>query len=170
MKQRYRMIDDLIVLQNLDADAVYEYVDSVNLDKVNEKEKYLYKCIMNDLTPFKRKWKKPNFMSLAKALREKGFTGEDWEWLYICEIENHCITEFPFSVNQMIELNHSIVDFCTAKGNKTYGFFIVCLKGSKTLNKVCNVDYKGLEQKAKEQNEEWTNLLQELDAVETKGD
>lgn len=162
-------IDQLVKGHNLDRplldDDIEQQYQSIPNKKLNINA-YLTNYInCLDLTKYVKKRKVINTLSLDLAFEKFGFTGTDEEKILISLIEEHCVNEFPVSVNQVIDLNHKVIEYMVKKGQKDYQTFISLILKSKTL-RICNIPVDQLREQAKKIIDEWERILEILEPAQ----
>ncbi len=163
LKQR---ISVLVKGLNLDRTVLDEDIEQAYLGIPN-KEKNINAYLTNfinglDLTKYIKKRKIVSSLSLKLALKEMQFTGTDEEFMLIELIEEHCINEFPITANQVIRMNHQIVEYIIAsQKEKTYATFIDLVLRSRTLRN-CNIPVEELKGIASNVVSEWRKMMEEL--------
>ena len=164
--QLKQKINDLVKGLDLDRTILDEDIEQAYLGIPN-KEKNINAYLTNfinslDLKKYVRKRKIVSSLSLRLALKEMNFTGTDEEFMLIELIEEHCLNEFPVTANQVIRMNHQIVEYIIAsQKEKTYSTFIDLVLRSRTLRN-CNIPVEELKLVASKVCTEWKEMMEEL--------
>lgn len=164
--QLKQKINDLVKGLDLDRTILNEDIEQAYLSIPN-KEKNINAYLTNfinslDLKNYVRKRKIVSSLSLRLALKEMNFTGTDEELMLIELIEEHCLNEFPVTTNQVIRMNHQIVEYIIAsQKEKTYSTFIDLVLRSRTLRN-CNIPVDELKLVASKVCTEWVEMMKEL--------
>jgi len=164
--QLKQKINDLVKGLDLDRTILDEDIEQAYLGIPN-KEKNINAYLTNfinslDLKKYVRKRKIVSSLSLRLALKEMEFTGTDEELMLIELIEEHCLNEFPVTANQVIRMNHQIVEYIIAsQKEKTYSTFIDLVLRSRTLRN-CNIPVDELKLVASKVCTEWKEMMEEL--------
>ena len=164
--QLKQKINDLVKGLDLDRTILDEDIEQAYLGIPN-KEKNINAYLTNfinslDLKKYVRKRKIVSSLSLRLALKEMEFTGTDEELMLIELIEEHCLNEFPVTANQVIRMNHQIVEYIIAsQKEKTYSTFIDLVLRSRTLRN-CNIPVDELKLVASKVCAEWNEMMEEL--------
>ena len=164
-------IDELVKGRNLDRALLDDDIEQQYLSIPNKNgniNAYLTNFLNGlDLNRYMKKKKIISTIQLDLALEKLGFTGSSEDLMLIHLIEDHSINEFPVTVNQMINLNHGIVEYMVKRGQKDYSTFIELLLRSKTLRR-CSIPVNELRVQAQRIDEEWNKIIEELDPSENE--
>ena len=170
-EQLKERIDGLVKGRNLERALIDDDIEQQYLSIPNKNgniNAYLTNFLNDlDLNRYVKKKKIISTIQLDLALEKLGFTGTSEDLMLIHLIEDHSINEFPVTVNQMISLNHGIVEYMVKRGQKDYSTFIELLLRSKTLRR-CSIPVKELRVQAQRIDEEWNKIIEELEPSENE--
>lgn len=125
-------------------------------------EKIVWSMANSEYNKYKKDYKVLNATALFNAFKELGIVGESWEKNLIVMIEDHCYTNFPVSIERIIETNKALLKYCENKGIKTCDEYIKLLLKSRMASN-CNIPLQMLTKRAKDLEESWDRMIEELE-------
>lgn len=84
-----------------------------------------------------------------KKWDDKGFSGDDIDYVLIIRIYEHMVNEFPVTLDEIRELDRKVTDYCVENNLVTYSDILNSILRTKTFKK-CNVPVDTLRKDASE--------------------